>query len=279
MRPVAGVDNLFIIPSGSPPPNPTELLGSARMDQILLDASHEVDMVIVDSPPSLVADYQVLSTKVDGVLIIIQPGRTHADTASAMLDQLARVNANTLGVVLNKIPRNSHHYGAYHYYSGYAKKGGYYYQADEQSQPQPQTENQLLGSLPQAEPYQQYPARATTQTDTFPDEFPPADVQPVRSYPKADVKPVRRSPAAASQSDELAKPRKDVLEEMYNAMRAQGRVNMVLPAQEIPAAREVPTKPRPKTEDFLPVVTPKYSIGKYEVEYTFTDNEFGKDEG
>jgi capsular exopolysaccharide synthesis family protein len=144
MRPVDGVEGIFVITSGNLPPNPTELLASARMDQILREASREVDMIIIDSPPSLVADFQVLSTKVDGVVLVIQPGNTHADSAFATLDQLRRVNARTLGVVLNKIPRNSYYYGGYnHYYYPY-KRGGYYYQPEEAQAQLPQQPAPLL---------------------------------------------------------------------------------------------------------------------------------------
>ncbi len=128
IRNVDGMENLFVLTSGSPPPNPTELLASAKMDQILAEATREVDIVIVDSPPSLVADFQVLSTKMDGVVLVIKPGHTHADSAFAMLDQLKRVNARALGVVLNKIPRGDSYYGGYNYY--YPYKRGYYAQED-----------------------------------------------------------------------------------------------------------------------------------------------------
>ena len=261
---VAGVDNIFIIPSGSPPPNPTELLASARMDQILLEASREVDVIVVDCPPSLVADYQVLSTKMDGVLLVIQPGRTHADTAFAMLEQLGRVNAHTLGIVLNKIPRNSHHYGGYHYYSGNPKHGGYFYQKEKQSQSQPRVEDQPVSALPQAELYQPYSATSTTQTDTFSVELlPPAEAQPVRRLPKTEPQPAQ----------------KDVLEELYNAMRVHERVHIAPPPRDIPATQEVSTRPKRQSEDFLPVVMPKYRTKKNEILYTYTDSEHGTDEG
>jgi len=144
MKPVDGVDGVYVITSGTLPPNPTELLASGRMDQILQEASREVDMIIVDSPPSLVADFQVLATKLDGVVLVIQPGHTHADAAFATLDQLRRVNARTLGVVLNKIPRNTYSYGGYYYYYPY-KRGASYYQHDE---PQPQLQEQPAPMLP-----------------------------------------------------------------------------------------------------------------------------------
>lgn len=131
MRAVAGVDNLLVITSGRQPPNPTELLASAKMDQVLQEANHEVDLVIIDCPPSLVTDFQVLSRKADGVLIVIQPGVTHTKIAAAMLEQLVRVEANVLGIVLNMIPHNSSYFQGYHSYDDYSKRGGYYYSGKE----------------------------------------------------------------------------------------------------------------------------------------------------
>jgi capsular exopolysaccharide synthesis family protein len=132
MQPVDGMPNLFIIPSGKLPPNPTELLASTRMDRILEEASQEADVIVVDSPPSLVADYQVLATKMDGVIMVIRPGSTHADAAAAMLEHLGRVNARILGVVLNKIQNHNFYYPY--------KRGGYYYQKTVESEPALQVE-------------------------------------------------------------------------------------------------------------------------------------------
>jgi capsular exopolysaccharide synthesis family protein len=151
MRSVVGMENVFIITSGGLPPNPAELLASAKMDQILQEASQEVDMIVVDSPPSLVSDFQVLATKLDGVLMIVQPGHTRADAAFAMLEQLERVSGSMLGIVLNKIPRASNYYSGYHHYYGPDKSGEYYYPQEEESQPQLQVDSQLIKFLPQAE--------------------------------------------------------------------------------------------------------------------------------
>ncbi|MEW5828425.1 MAG: polysaccharide biosynthesis tyrosine autokinase [Chloroflexota bacterium] len=131
---VEGLPNLYIVPSGSLPPNPNELLASARMEAILEEAGREADIIILDSPPALVADYLVLATRVDGVLLVLQPGHTRADAAFAMLEQLERAGARALGVVLNKIPRNSYYYGGYHHYDP-NKYGGYYSQQKETPKP------------------------------------------------------------------------------------------------------------------------------------------------
>ena len=119
--------HLMVITSGSLPPNPAELLGSDKMNLILEELRGFVDMVIIDTPPSLVSDAQVLSAKVDAVLIVIQPGKTHAEAAKASLDMFHRAGARVVGVVLNRIPRNrSYYYGGYKYYSPYSHNKDYY---------------------------------------------------------------------------------------------------------------------------------------------------------
>ena len=105
--------SMSVITSGSLPPNPAELLGSQKMNSILAELVSRVDVVIIDSPPSLVSDAQILAAKVDGVLLVVQPGKTHAGAARAMREQLARAGARVVGAVFNRIPR-SHGY----YYGG-----------------------------------------------------------------------------------------------------------------------------------------------------------------
>lgn len=112
------VKDLAVITSGSLPPNPAELLGSARMTQILARLVDSASVVIIDSPPFVVADSTVLASKVDGVLLVIQPGKTHAEAAKTMLAQLDRAGAHVVGVVLNRVSRKtSSYYGYYRYES------------------------------------------------------------------------------------------------------------------------------------------------------------------
>lgn len=116
----ANAKTISVITSGSLPPNPAELLGSHRMDNILSELSSRADVVIIDSPPSLVADAQLLAAKVDCVLLVVQPGKTHAGAARATREQLDRAGAHIVGVVFNRIPRShGHYYGGYRYYSPY----------------------------------------------------------------------------------------------------------------------------------------------------------------
>jgi len=114
--------NIFIVPSGSPPPNPAELLSSKKMDQILESLKKVADVVIVDGPPFMVTDSQILASKVDGVLLVLRYGFSRKNAAVTALQQLQRVDARPIGVVLNRIPRSAsgyYGYGMYHYYPGY----------------------------------------------------------------------------------------------------------------------------------------------------------------
>ncbi len=112
------VKDLAVITSGSLPPNPAELLGSARMGQILARLVESASVVIIDSPPFVVTDSTVLAAKVDGVLLVMQPGKTHAEAAKTMIAQLNRAGAHVVGVVLNRVSRKtSSYYGYYRYES------------------------------------------------------------------------------------------------------------------------------------------------------------------
>jgi hypothetical protein len=223
----------------------------------------------------------------DGVLMVVQPGCTHADVASAMLEQLGRVNARTLGIVLNKIPRNSYYYGGYHQYY-YPNKHGAYYQQEEDAQPQLQAEN-----------------------------------QPVRLLPQTKAQPV-----------EFYEPQDDALEKFFSELQVRERVDVYSPPKDIPATRNVITKPgrlnlvppsvetpryisskhepqdfqsvetpgyvsskhkledfqsielppgdgssKHKLEDFRPVETTGYTIERYELEYWYDGQENEKDDG
>jgi capsular exopolysaccharide synthesis family protein len=127
MQRIEGQGNIYAITSGSLPPNPSELLASARMEQILQVAEREADVIVIDSPPSLVADVQIMASKVDGIIVVVHSGHTHADSALATLEQLSRAaGGRVLGVVLNRIPRErADYYGGYRHYSPYYS--GYHY--------------------------------------------------------------------------------------------------------------------------------------------------------
>jgi len=120
---------LKVLTCGSVPPNPAELLGSQRMGEILEELEGLADIVIIDSPPFIVADPVSLAAKVDGVLLVLEPGQTRIDAAQAMLESVQRSGTRVLGVVLNPITRRgaSYYSGRYRYYSDYYYSRGYGY--------------------------------------------------------------------------------------------------------------------------------------------------------
>lgn len=122
MRSPNGNERLFLITSGKLPPNPSELLASMRMGQILENLLKMVDVVIIDTPPMLVAaDAQILAARSDGVLIVAEPYRTPIESLQASVEALRRVNARVLGVVFNRVPPQDHYY-SYYYYHEYKEK-------------------------------------------------------------------------------------------------------------------------------------------------------------
>lgn len=121
---IAGVINhfdqkkLYIIPSGPVPPNPSELLNSKKMQQVLDFARKEADIVIIDAPPLLpVTDSVLLSKRVDGVIMAAMTNQTKKEVFKKGVQRLQQVNANLLGSVLNKYPvKGSQYYNYQNYY-------------------------------------------------------------------------------------------------------------------------------------------------------------------
>lgn len=109
--------NISLITSGPLPPNPTELLASARMDEILENLRDMADNIIIDGPPFIVPDASVLADKVDGVILVVRPRNSRRGMVKAMKEQLARVHADILGVVVNGIQRGIGEFDSY--YSDY----------------------------------------------------------------------------------------------------------------------------------------------------------------
>ena len=98
------VENLQLFTSGNVPKNPSELLGSARMEQLLRSLGDRADVIVLDSPPTLeIADALALAQQVDGVVLVIEAGRTHRDAARQALANLQHVGANVIGGVLNGV--------------------------------------------------------------------------------------------------------------------------------------------------------------------------------
>jgi len=114
------VEGLAVLPAGDRPPNPSELLGSRRLQELLSLLTQHVDVVVIDSPPVLpVADAAVLAQSVDGVLLVVDAGETRRGVAQHAVDSLRQVGANVIGAVLNRVPtRKGGYYYYYHEYYG-----------------------------------------------------------------------------------------------------------------------------------------------------------------
>jgi tyrosine-protein kinase Etk/Wzc len=124
---------LKVVPSGSIPPNPAELISSARMKALIRKVKEEADYVIVDTAPVLaVSDATILASSVDGVLLVAMAGQTSREALKHSKEALEKVNARVLGTVLNRIDR-TYEYGYGYYKYGYGYSYGYYYLDGEKS--------------------------------------------------------------------------------------------------------------------------------------------------
>jgi len=103
----AGVDNLWLVPSGPLPPNPADILGSRKMEEVIAALKARADVVLFDAPPVIaVTDAAVLGIKVDGVLLVVCAGRTRREHAQRARELLERVHVRIVGAVLNNAPRD-----------------------------------------------------------------------------------------------------------------------------------------------------------------------------
>lgn len=104
-------NNLSILPSGPSPFNPSELLNSDRMDDIIKELESDYDLIIYDMPPVLsVTDAQIVSGKVDGTIFIVSKGYVTEEDVMKARDLLSIVDANVLGSIINKVDRSKRKY-------------------------------------------------------------------------------------------------------------------------------------------------------------------------
>jgi tyrosine-protein kinase Etk/Wzc len=120
------MENLSIIPSGILPPNPSELLSSSRMEELIERLKESFDIILFDTPPIIaVTDAAILSTKVDGTILVVSAGQTNFDAVVRAKSLLDNVNAYILGALLNGVEVGGM-YGTYYYYyyhNYYSKPG------------------------------------------------------------------------------------------------------------------------------------------------------------
>lgn len=122
------LDNWFILPAGDIPPNPSELLGSRKMERLLGVLKEKFDYIIVDLPPvNLVSDALAISPLTSGMIVVVRQEYTEKKELEACLRQLKLSGANVLGCVMNETRTGGGRYGKYGKYRKYYKYYRYYY--------------------------------------------------------------------------------------------------------------------------------------------------------
>ena len=102
------VEGLQLLTSGLLPPNPADLLGSLKIDQIIADLVAKADIVLFDAPPVIaVTDATVLGSKVDGILLVIRAGKTRREHSARAKELLERANVRVIGAALTNAPKDS----------------------------------------------------------------------------------------------------------------------------------------------------------------------------
>ena len=114
------VTNLDLITSGPIPPNPSELLGSENMLNLLNRLSEEYDYIFIDTPPvNVVSDAFMLAKKVAGVMLVARQKQTHYEELQKAVESFRALEANVLGVVITDVSEQNKPYGAYKSYKAY----------------------------------------------------------------------------------------------------------------------------------------------------------------
>ena len=123
-------NGLFLLTAGPIPPNPAELIGSEQMRRLVSVFEPAFDYIVIDSPPiASFTDGVLLSSLVDGVLLVVHGGRSSRDVVRRSQQLLMDIGAKIFGVVLNNVRIHSHDY---HYYQSYYQQGYYNHQAEEE---------------------------------------------------------------------------------------------------------------------------------------------------
>lgn len=124
LKPHREIETLFLLPAGDAAPNPSELLGSKRFNELLGELRRHFDYIFIDSPPVLVVtDAQVIAPQTDGCVFVVRANRTLKRLLGRSLALIESTDAPVLGVVMNAFRPQPGTSSAY----GYAKKGGRYY--------------------------------------------------------------------------------------------------------------------------------------------------------
>ncbi len=139
------VPNLYVIPSGPIPPNPSEILGSTKMQALVEELKQKYDKIIIDSAPiGAVTDSLMISRSVDGIVFIVRAGSTPRKIAGNAVGALKGIGATVLGAVINGLDT---HKAGYHYYSNYPYHYGHYSYGDDADRFEPQGLGKQLTSI------------------------------------------------------------------------------------------------------------------------------------
>jgi len=124
VRPVPGVEHLSLLPAGPVPSNPAELLNSGRARDLFASLRERYDLVLIDTPPVLpVTDAAILAQHADATLLLAAAGQTRRADLHRTVERLNQVNADILGIVLNKVTRQTgRHYGYSYTYTPYSAR-------------------------------------------------------------------------------------------------------------------------------------------------------------
>jgi capsular exopolysaccharide synthesis family protein len=170
-----GSDNLYVLSSGQIPPNPSELLGSVEMKNLIIRLEQVFDAIVIDAPPLLpVTDAAVLSQHVGGVVVVVGSQKLRHQDLEKSLGALEMVGSNILGIVMNRLPTKGPDAYSYSYYSH-----------DDTTQAN-RTSNTKVSGLSQSE---RHSADGRVPSDGFDRALFESSPQPPRIYPsnKFDV--------------------------------------------------------------------------------------------
>lgn len=105
------IDNLSILTSGSIPPNPTSLLESTKLEQVVTELEKKYDIIIFDTPPVTgLSDTLILTRLTDAVIIVARSRKTTIELLENTVESLKNVNANIIGVILNRVKKSKNKY-------------------------------------------------------------------------------------------------------------------------------------------------------------------------
>ena len=117
-------DNFDVLTAGQTPPNPSELLGSAKFDELIADLRNEYSIVIIDTPPiTLVTDALIIAPKTDGVILVVREKFTTTDDVKKSIEAMKFANTKILGAIMNGVSPKKKKYYRYKYskYSSYSR--------------------------------------------------------------------------------------------------------------------------------------------------------------